>query len=120
MKRLFALRGATCVRDDAADIVAQVARLFDELLAANRLAEEDIVSLIFSVSADLSAKNPAAALRESGRAANLALFTTLEPPVQPALPRTIRALLHCYLEEDASPRHIYRNGAEILRPDLTH
>jgi chorismate mutase len=118
MKKLFALRGATCVRDDEADIVTQVARLFDELLAANRLSEEDIVSLIFSVGADISAKNPAAALRQSGRAARLALFTALEPPIQPSLPRAIRVLLHVYLEEDASPRHVYRNGAEVLRPDF--
>ena len=118
MKRLYALRGATCVLDDENDIIAQLARLFDELLAANRLSEEDIVSLIFSVSADISAKNPAAALRQSGRAAHLALFSTLEPAIEPALPRVIRVLVHCYLEEGAAPRHVYRNGAEVLRPDF--
>jgi chorismate mutase len=34
-----------------------------------------------------------------------------------AFPRVIRALVHCYLPEGSEPRHVYRNGAEVLRPD---
>jgi chorismate mutase len=95
----------------------QLAALYDELLAANRLAEEDIVSLIFSVTPDLDAQNPAAALRQSGRGGELALFALREADAAGGLERTIRVLIHCYLDGDALPRHIYRNGAEVLRPD---
>jgi chorismate mutase len=120
-KRLYALRGAVRCLNEAEDISAQVAALYDELLAANGLAEEDIVSLIFSVTPGLDAVNPAAALRKSGRGGELALFCTQEPVVKGGLDRTIRALIHCYLRKDAVPRHVYRNGAEILRPDrLAH
>jgi chorismate mutase len=116
-KKLFALRGATRCLNQEQDIAKQVSALYDELLGANRLAEEDIVSLIFSVTGDLDAQNPAAALRQSGRGGDLALFALQEAAVSGGLERTVRVLIHCYLAEGAVPRHIYRNGAEVLRPD---
>jgi chorismate mutase len=96
-----------------------VSILYDELLYANRLNESGIVSVVFSVTGDLNAANPCSALRKSGRAGELALFSCLEPDVQGSLERTCRILIHCYLEEETKPRHVYRNGAEILRPDIT-
>ncbi|MDR1956791.1 MAG: chorismate mutase, partial [Treponema sp.] len=62
-KRLTALRGATCCRNEAEDMRVQVSALYDELLRRNQLEEGDLVSLIFSVTQDLNAENPAAALR---------------------------------------------------------
>jgi chorismate mutase len=117
MKRLFALRGATQCLNDGEDLTRRVAALYDGLLRENRLAEEDIVSLIFSVTADLDALNPAAALRRSGRARDLALFVTQEAQFPGMLERTVRVLLHCCLDEGTIPRHLYQNGAEVLRPD---
>lgn len=117
MKRLIALRGATCCRNDTDDITAQVVALYDELLARNQLREPDIVSLIFSVTRDLDAMNPAAALRHSGRAANLALFAVQEAETRDSLAQTMRVLIHCYMDDDLTPCHVYQNGAEILRPD---
>jgi chorismate mutase len=116
-KKVFALRGATRCCNEGEDITRQVAALYDELLGANSLVEEDIISLIFSVTRDLDAKNPAAALRQSGRGGNLALFALQEADIQGGPDRTIRILLHCYLHSGILPRHIYRNGAEKLRPD---
>jgi chorismate mutase len=116
-KRLYALRGAVQCQNDADDIRKQVSILYDELLNRNRLDEADLVSLIFSVTGDLSALNPAAALRQTGRAGDLALFAVREAESQGSLERTIRALVHCYLPEGSSPCHVYRNGAEALRPD---
>ncbi|MDR2468656.1 MAG: chorismate mutase [Spirochaetaceae bacterium] len=118
MKKLTALRGATQVLNEENDIVLQLAALYDALLQENQFKEEDVVSIIFSVTSDITVKNPAAALRASGRASATALFSTLEPPSS-SLPRVIRVLIHCYLEEACFLRHIYRNGAEILRPDFS-
>jgi chorismate mutase len=95
----------------------QVAALYDALLLENKLEEADIVSVLFSLTGDLDAENPAAALRRSGRAADLALFCLQEAAVQGGLERTVRVLIHCYLKETAKPRHVYCNGAEVLRPD---
>jgi chorismate mutase len=116
-KRLFALRGACQCRNEREDMEKQVAALYDALLSENKLGEGAIVSVLFSLTGDLDAENPAAALRRSGRAADLALFTLQEAAVRGSLERTVRALIHCYLPEDARPRHVYRNGAEALRPD---
>ena len=116
-KLLYALRGATRCENEEADIRGRVAALYDALLERNHLAEGDIVSLMFSVTPDLDAKNPAAALRQSGRGADLALFAVQEAAARGGLERVIRALLHCYLDKDSSPCHVYQNGAEVLRPE---
>ena len=116
-KRLYALRGAAQCMNTAEDICQQVSLLYDSLLEKNHLAEEDIVSVVFSQTGDLDAHNPAAALRKSGRAGELALFAVQEVATVDAFPRVIRVLIHCYLPEGAQPRHVYRNGAEVLRPD---
>ena len=117
MKKLYALRGATQCENKLKDICEQVELMYDELLSANELDENDIVSVIFSQTGDLDTVNPSAALRKAGRAEELALFSTIEPETEGSLERTIRVLIHCYLEEGAKPRHVYRNGAEVLRPD---
>lgn len=116
-KRLKALRGATQCKNDPRDITCQVGALYDELLVRNGLSEPDLVSIIFSVTADLDALNPAAALRQYGRAEETALFALQEAVVAGGLERTIRVLIHCYMEESAAVWHVYRNGAETLRPD---
>ncbi len=121
-KKLYALRGAVRCQNDAGDMGSQVSLLYDSLLMQNNLVEDDIVSLIFSVTSDLTAANPAAVLRGAGKAGNLALFAVQEAFCEGAfceggLPGVVRALIHCYLPEGAVPVHVYRNGAEVLRPD---
>ena len=117
MNRLYALRGAVCCENTEEDIRGRVALLYDSLLEKNRLTGENIVSIIFSQTGDLDALNPAAALRQTGRAKDLALFAVQEAETEGSLPRVIRTLVHCYLQEGATPRHVYQNGAEVLRPD---
>ena len=116
-KRLFALRGAVMCLNDREDIKKQVTAMYDELLSKNNLGDEDIVSAIFSVTSDLDAENPATALRRAGRAENTALFVTQEACFQGSLERVIRLLVHCYLDVSRNAVHVYRNGAEALRPD---
>jgi chorismate mutase len=118
MKRLYGLRGAVQCLNETDDICRQVSLMYDELLSANNLEEKDIVSIIFSVTADITEINPCTALRKTGRAAGeLALFSACEPKIKNSLERVIRVLIHCYLEEGSKARHVYRNGAEVLRPD---
>ena len=116
-RRLFALRGATRCTNDPNDIMQRTIAMYDELLARNKLSEDDLVSVIFSVTPDLDALNPAQALRQGGRAGTAALFVTQEAYFPGSLERVIRVLIHCYLEKDAKPVHSYLNGAEVLRPD---
>jgi len=118
MKKLYALRGAVQCENTEKDICEQIALMYDELLSANRLDEKDIVSVIFSVTKDLDAANPCSALRKSGRAVgDTALFSVQEPDSRGSVERIVRVIIHCYLDEGAAVRHVYRNGAEVLRPD---
>ena len=116
-KRLFALRGATQCLNDAGDIQQCTTAMYDELLLRNRLNEDDLVSVIFSVTRDLDALNPALALRREGRAGAASLFVSQEAHFPGSLERVVRVLIHCYLDKDAVPAHAYLNGAEALRPD---
>jgi len=114
-KRLFALRGATQCLNENPDISRRTLEMYDELLSRNNLSEEDIVSVIFSVTGDLDAKNPATALREEGRVQKAALFVTQEARFMDSLAHVIRVLIHCYLDAAHIPVNVYQNGAEILR-----
>ncbi|MDR2093939.1 MAG: chorismate mutase [Treponema sp.] len=116
-KRLYALRGAVQCRNDEEDITLEVTALYRELLEQNGLKEDDIVSLVFSVTRDIDAKNPAAALRQSGQAGEIALFVVQEAFFVKGMERVIRTLMYCYMEDGSRPVHVYRNGAEALRPD---
>jgi chorismate mutase len=119
-KRLIALRGAVQCKNEAQDMAVQVGALYDELLSKNKLKDEDLVSLIFSVTADLDEANPATALRQSGRAADTALFVTQEARVKTGAGSTdhiVRLLVHAYGDPERPAVYVYRNGAEQLRPD---
>jgi chorismate mutase len=119
MKKLYALRGAVQCENTVDDMRRQITLMYDELLNQNNLEEKDIVSVIFSVTDDLNAVNPCTALRKDGRAGELPLFSTQEPNCNNSVERIIRVLIHCYLDEDSQVKHVYRNGAEVLRPDRT-
>ncbi|AEJ19545.1 chorismate mutase [Gracilinema caldarium] len=116
--RLCALRGATGCTNTEQDIQEKVTELYEALLSRNGLEEEQIVSVQFTVTPDITVLNPATALRRAGKAQNVALFAAAEPVIDGMLPRMIRILIHCYLSKDHKPEHVYIHGAEQLRPDL--
>ena len=116
-KKLRAVRGAVCCKNEADNILHTVTLLYTAILEKNRLKERDIVSIQFTVTADLTELTPASALRRSGFARNLPLFCSQEPLVKNCLACTIRILLHYYGRKKSIP--VYLNGAEVLRPDIT-
>ena len=116
-KTLKAIRGATCSANEKSEITQNTVYLYDKLLTANGLAETDIVSLFFSLTADLDAINPASALRRSGRAGETAMMVLQEAAVQDSIPGTIRILIHVYLPTEKPVQHVYIHGAEKLRPE---
>jgi len=118
MKRLYAVRGAVQCENTEEDIRLQIGLMYDEMLQKNKLEENEIVSVIFSVTRDLNAVNPCSALRKDGRGVgDTALFSVQEPECKNSVERIIRVIIHCYLDEGSKVHHVYRNGAEVLRPD---
>ncbi len=116
ISRVFAVRGAACCCNTALSIKEAATSLYREILAKNGIEEADIVSIQFTVTADLTALNPASALRSEGLALALPLFVCAEPQVENSLPCTIRVMITFYGSKKPSP--VYMRGAEVLRPDL--
>ena len=116
--RLIALRGATTVAEnEASAILAATDELMREILRRNALEPADLVSCIFTLTDDLDAEFPAVAARQVGLSA-VPLLCAREVKVPGALPRVIRAMLHCYGADDHRPRHVYLGEARTLRLDL--
>lgn len=118
--RLIAVRGATTVESNSADEISEKTRaLLTQLIDANDLRNEDMVSIIFTATDDLSAGFPATAARELGLS-DVPLLGAHELAVDGAPKRCIRVLIHCYSEKArAEVRHIYLEGAKTLREDLS-
>jgi chorismate mutase len=113
-----AVRGAIQVGADTREAVwGSASRLAAGLLSANSIREKDIVSLVFSVTADLRSANPAAGVRRTGFAAT-PLFCVQEAEVEGGMPRVIRALLTWNARGRRPAVPVYLDGAEALRPDL--
>ena len=116
--RLYAVRGAVCCHNTIDSLSTYVPMLYREILHRNGIDESDIVSVIFSVTDDLTVLNPATALRKAGLARAVPLFASSEPYIEGYLPSVIRVLVTFYGTVVPSP--VYMNGAEALRPDLDH
>ena len=114
-----AIRGAIQVESNTVEaIYAGVKELLSEILVANALIPDQVISVILTSTVDLTADFPAAAAREIGFGA-VPLLCAAEINVPGALPRVIRVLLHCESEKKSLEiTHIYLKGAVALRRDL--
>lgn len=117
--KLRALRGAITVdRDTPEEVVKATAELLREMLERNDIESDQIVSIIFTATGDISSEFPAAASREVGLS-HIPLLCTRELDVEGAVPRVIRVLMHLYTDEDYDTlRHVYLGDAKALRTDL--
>lgn len=117
--RLRALRGATTLDADTRDqVMERTGTLVTTLLERNGLAIDDLVSIIFTATDDITAEFPAAAARAVG-INQVPLLCARELSVTGAVGRCIRVLIHAYTRRSADElRHVYLEGAEPLRTDL--
>lgn len=121
-KRLAAFRGAVCVENTAESITENVCFMCRELFSRNKIKAEDIVSLQFTITDDITVLNPATALRRGNPGLDVSqvpLFCSQEAKIDGMMPKVIRALLTSYVDEGTERQNVYLNGAEKLRPDLS-
>ena len=118
-KTVRAIRGATTVDADEADVIAEATReLLSSIMSMNALSPADLISVIFTVTADLRSDFPARAARDLGWV-DVPLLCTVEIPVPNALPRCIRVLMHVETTRSRDAmKHVYLRKARTLRPDL--
>ncbi len=116
---LRALRGATTVEVDAPDQVTErVQELLREIQARNGVHLDDVVSVIFTATADVVSMFPATAARAIGFGA-VPLLCALEIPVPGSMPRCLRVLMHVHTTRAREElHHVYLHGAQVLRDDL--
>ncbi len=114
------VRGATTTDGATREqILAATAELLERLVQANGIEPEDVASVIFTTTPDLTAEYPALAARLMGWR-DVALLCGHEMAVPGGLERCVRILLHWNTTLPASEvEHVYIHGASDLRPDRT-
>ncbi|GAA1867350.1 chorismate mutase [Pseudonocardia ailaonensis] len=114
-----AVRGAIQIDGDSRDdILEGTAELVTAVLKRNELTSDDIISILFTATPDLTAEFPAYAARLLGLT-DVPLMCAVEIAVPGAMPRVLRLLAH--VETDlprADVHHVYLRGAAALRRDL--
>ncbi len=114
-----AIRGAVQVDVDEREAILEgTTELVSEVMARNDLVPDDVISVIFTVTPDLTTEFPALAARKIGFQ-DVPLLCATEIPVPGALPRVVRLLAHVDTERSRREiQHVYLRGAAALRLDI--
>ena len=115
------IRGATTADQDTRDAIISATReLLQVMIDANGVVEDQVASVIFTTTPDLTAAYPASAARALGWT-QTALLGCQEVDVPGGLARCIRILIHWNTTRSLPEiEHVFLRGATILRPDLAH
>lgn len=118
-ERVRALRGATTVdRDEREHLLERTQELIAALFERNGLSEDDLISIVFTATDDVSAAYPAEAARLAG-ITHVPLLCARELDIDGGIPRCIRVLVHAYSDRSVHDlRHPYLHAARQLRTDL--
>ncbi len=117
--RVRALRGATTLdRDDRDHLLERTQELIAALLERNGLSEDDLVSIVFTATDDISSAYPAEAARLAG-ITHVPLLCARELDIEGGIERCVRLLVHAYTARSVRDlRHSYLHAARQLRTDL--
>jgi chorismate mutase len=114
-----AIRGAVQVdANERSAVIESTTELVSAVMSRNGLVTDDVISVLFTATADLTAEFPALAARKIGFQ-DVPLLCAAEISVPGAMPRVVRLLMHV---ETTAPRsgiqHVYLRGAVALRLDV--
>ena len=88
------------------------------MLERNAIAHDDLVSIIFTATDDITAEFPATAARALGLG-DVPLLCARELGIAHGMPLTIRVMMHFYGDQQRDElHHVYLEGARSLRDDL--
>ncbi len=116
---VLALRGATTLDvDDRDHLLECVQELLTEMLDANGIFNEDLISILFTATDDVHSAFPALAARKLGMG-DVPLICARELDVVGAKQRCIRVMMHFNSGRTRSElHHVYLRDARDLRADL--
>ncbi|MFL1382389.1 MULTISPECIES: chorismate mutase [unclassified Nocardiopsis] len=114
-----AIRGAVQVdADEREQVLEATAELVSEVMRRNGLGTEDVISVLFTATPDLTSEFPALAARKLGFV-DVPLMCAAEIGVPHALPRVVRLMAHVETDRPRSElHHVYLRGAQALRLDI--
>jgi chorismate mutase len=114
-----ALRGATTLDEDTTEQMEErVQALLREMIDANGVHHDDIISILFTATDDLHAMFPATAARPLGLG-DLPLLCARELRIEGATPMCVRVLMHLNTERvPHDMRHVYLHNARGLNDEL--
>jgi chorismate mutase len=111
---MIGIRGAIAeVLNTSEDIIKSAKELFNKIIEINDLEVNKIVSVLFTVTHDLTEAFPAKAIRELGFT-SISVIDTLAPNIENDLKGCIRVLIH--YKDDIVAKHAYLGEAKYLRP----
>jgi chorismate mutase len=114
-----AIRGAIQVDANERELILEAtAELVAAVLSRNDLVVDDVISVLFTTTPDLTAEFPAVAARKLGFE-DVPLLCASEIAVPGALPRVIRLMAYADIDRPRHlVRHVYLRGAALLRQDI--
>ncbi len=114
-----AIRGAIQVAANEREAILEgTSELVSEVMARNGLTPADVISVLFSATADLTAEFPALAARKLGFE-DVPLLCCTEIAVPGSLPRVVRLMMHVTTSRPRDEmQHVYLRGASVLRLDI--
>jgi len=118
--RVRGVRGATTASENTREAVLEATReLLQEVLRVNEITDpEDIASILFTTTPDLTATFPAEAAREIGLQL-VPLLCASEIAVPGRLQKCVRVLFHINTTKSLKDIvHVYLREAKSLRPDI--
>ena len=115
---LTAIRGATTAKGNTdAFIKDAVVELIQELITLNKIKQENIISITFTVTKDLTSCFPAAIARKFFNFDSVAFLDCQQMYVPEDINFCIRLMALVNLRSDRKPVHPYLNESSKLRPD---
>ena len=113
------IRGATtCEANTRESIFAATSELFERMVSANQVVEDQAAAVLFTTTQDLNAAFPATAVREMGWD-NTALMCAHEVAVPGSTGMCIRILLLVNVDKSQDMVNVYLNGAAQLKEEAS-
>lgn len=118
--RVRAIRGATCLEANTSEqLDERIGELVGEILHRNEVDNDDLISVLITATADISAAFPALSVRKAGLD-DVPLLGAVESDVDGGKPLCVRLMVHVHSTRTRGEiQHVYLRGAASLRPDLS-
>lgn len=115
--RTISIRGATTIENNSKnEILDATKELIEVIIVKNAIRKENITSIVFTATKDITKIYPAVAARELDLT-KAALMCTQEMYVEKSLEKCIRVMVQVSSHTNPA-KHVYLRRAKKLRPDL--